>query len=71
MAVDAEYVRKRIIYLKDHLKKVCCRDCEKILYPHDADEINYIVTFRKDEIFLCQKCMDKRLKEGATHARSI
>ena len=21
MAVDAEYVRKRIIYLKDHLKK--------------------------------------------------
>lgn len=68
MAVDAEYVRKRIIYLKDHLKKVHCRDCEKILYPHDADKISYIVTSRKDEIFLCQKCMNKRLKEGATHA---
>lgn len=70
MTVDSEYVRDRILYLKRNYKKVHCHDCDKILYPEDADKIDYIVTARKEELFFCQKCMNKRMKEGATHGKS-
>ena len=70
MTVDSEYVRERILYLKERCRKVHCHNCDKILYPEDADKIEYIVTARKEELFFCQKCMKNRMKEGATHGKS-